>query len=80
MAAKNGADYLLLWFKTPLEVALKRIKSRKGQDGRYYKVLDESVVYNHLKVEEDPVDEEYVVIDGTKPFEEQIKVLKNYLP
>jgi len=81
MAERNGADYLLLWFKTPLEVALKRVKSRKGQDERYYRVISQDVVLGHKVAEEipDPKNENFVIIDGTKSFEEQYKILEDYL-
>jgi len=73
VAKKNGAKYAVLWVKTPLVTALRRAKSR-----RYHKV-GKSVVLGIHKETEYPHGEPVVIIDGTKRYSSQKKLLRAYL-
>ncbi len=65
-AKKRKADYLLLWFKTPVETALKRIKKRgmlkSGPMKRYHKAIDDSVLFQIKNEEEGPRNESHIIL------------------
>jgi predicted kinase len=76
LANLHNARAILLWFQTPLEVALERISNRGDGKNKYFRNISPGTLYR-LKAElEEPQDDEpFVVIDGTLPYSEQVKVL-----
>ncbi len=84
IARKRKADYVLLWFKTPTEVALKRIKKRSNLKSelmkRYCRTIDDSVLFGIKAEEEAPHKEPHVVL-GVGSYKKQkesvIKFLRN---
>lgn len=67
IAKKRKANYLLLWFKIPTEIALRRLKKRSSLKSnlmkRYQKTINDSVLF-HIKAEEEkPVREKHVVLE-----------------
>lgn len=84
IALSAGAEYLMLWFETPVAVAMSRIAKRKDlcdEAQRVYEVaIDESVLTRLKEAQEPPgPDEPYVVLDGQAPYETQIKEIQKYL-
>lgn len=74
IATKNQADFLLLWFKTPVKVALKRNKKRGSE------AVDDSVLFRIKAEEEVPDKEPHVVLEPTsyqKQKDSVINFLKN---
>lgn len=67
IARRQKADYLLLWFKTPVEMALSRIKKRRGYKSelmkRYHIALDENILFKIKNEEEYPTKEPYVILE-----------------
>lgn len=80
LAYRNHAIYLLLWFQISINEAERRIKVRgsSGEDQRYFRKIDPSILHEIRRVEEYPTDEPFVVIDGTAPYKTQLQVLENY--
>ncbi|MGC9599030.1 MAG: ATP-binding protein [Minisyncoccia bacterium] len=72
IAKKNGAQYAVLWIKTPLSVALKRVKARK------YHKIGKRVVFGIHEETEYPHNEPVVVLDGTKSYRSQKRLFKQY--
>lgn len=76
IAQKCGAAYCILWVQTPYEVVKERVQTRD------HEIPVEKMVHPPLELLErmsrafePPVaDEPTVVIDGTKPYEEQRKL------
>lgn len=64
IAKKHRAKYLLLWFQTPVGIALKRIRKRSSLKSelmrRYHRVIDDSVLFRIKAEEEEPRGEPYV--------------------
>ena len=83
IAKKNGAQYLLLRFMTPLPVALARIKKRRALRSelkkRYYRPIDDGVLFEIRAEMEEPKKESFLVIDGTKPYKETAKLVSGRL-
>jgi len=73
VAKKNHARYAALWIKTPLPIALQRAKSRK------YHRVGKGVVFGIHQKTEYPYDEPVVIVDGTKSYQNQKKLLRAYL-
>lgn len=70
IADAQNVQPLLIWIKTPLDVAVNRATTR--QESLYARKLDADRVMVHDQKLETPADDEvHVVIDGTKPFSEQ---------
>jgi len=82
IAKKQKANYLLLWFKTPVETALKRIRKRgmlkSGLMKRYHKVIDDSVLFQIKNEEEEPRKESYVVLEA-KSYQKQREAVIKFL-
>ena len=73
MAKKYGARYLLMWFQVPINVAIGRTTRRKPFFNKW-------VVLRMRKATEPPTKSEpHVIIDGEKPYKEQVKALKKFL-
>lgn len=73
MAKKYRARYLLLWFQVPVNVAIRRTVQRKP-------FFDKWVVLRMRKATELPTKSEpYVIIDGEKPYKEQVDSIKKFL-
>lgn len=73
MAKKYGARYLLLWFQVPINVAIGRTTRRKPH-------FDKFVVIRMSKATEPPTKSEpHIIIDGEKPYEEQVDKIKKFL-
>lgn len=79
---KRGAEYVLLWFKTPVEVALGRIRKRDKIKSeimkRYQKVIDDSVLFLIKKEEEEPDKEPHVVLEPGS-YQKQKNTVINFL-
>lgn len=73
MAKKYGARYLLLWFQVPIDVAIDRTTRRKPR-------FDKFVVIKMSKATEPPTKSEpHIIIDGKKPYKEQVDKIKRVL-
>ena len=73
MAKKHKARYLLLWFRVPVNVAIRRTARRKP-------FFDKWVVLRMRKATEPPAKSEpHVIIDGEKPYKEQVKFVIDIL-
>ncbi len=74
LGSDNGATPVILWVKTPVDVALQRGQDREltpDQQKSDYETM-KAAIEKHLKLIEPPTEEEKViVIDGTDSFEEQ---------
>lgn len=79
IAKKHGADYLLLRFMTPLPLALKRIKKRRELRSelkkRYYRPIDDKVLFEIKAEMEEPKKEPFIIINGEKTYEEMLKIV-----
>jgi len=73
MAKKNHARFAVIWVKTPLRLALKRARSRK------YHAIPKEVVFGIDKETEYPDGEPVIIIDGTRSYRSQKKLLRPYL-
>ena len=75
IAKKTKARFLLIWFKTPIEVAIKRAAKRS------FHPVDELVVSNLHKEIEDPIKERHIVLNGLDSYKKQsqhvLKFIKN---
>lgn len=82
IARKRKADYLLLWFKTPAEIALKRIKKRKEIKSeftkRYHKEIDDSVLFMIRAAEEEPYKEPHIILTPA-PYKKQKDLVVKFL-
>jgi hypothetical protein len=80
IAKKRKADYLLLWFKTPVELALKRIRKRNMLKSesmkRYHKAIDDSVLFEIRNEEEEPHKEPYIVLEAESYQKQRESVVK----
>lgn len=80
MAKRQKANYLLLWFKTPVETALKRIKKRgmlKSELAkRYHKAIDDSVLFQIKNEEEEPRKEPCVILKAESYQKQKGAVIK----
>lgn len=84
IAVKHGAQYLLLWFQIPVNIAISRILRRKKLksefEKKYQVPIDKWVVLRIKKAIEPPTKTEpYVIIDGTKPYKVGVEVIKKVL-
>ena len=83
IAKQAGAKYVLLWFQTPVEIALKRIQKRTGfkteRMKKYHRPTNESVLHHIRGEEEAPSNTEFhIVVDGKKLYKTQVnEVLKS---
>jgi predicted kinase len=79
IAKKRGACYLLLRFKTPLPVALKRLKKRRALKSeskkRYYRPIDDKVLFDIKGEMEEPRNEHFIIVDGESPYQETEKMV-----
>lgn len=74
IAQKYNAKVVLVWVKTPAEVALKRGQNREASaDSRQLsEAAMQEVIERHEAAMDKPIDgEKVVVIDGQQPFEQQ---------
>ena len=82
IAKRNGAKYLLLWFQTPVEVALKRIKKRRELKSellkRYHRPIDDDVLYKIRSQEEAPIREPHLILTAA-PYRKQKKTVTAFL-
>lgn len=82
IAKKNKARYLLLWFQTPVEVALKRIKKRRELKSellkRYHRPIDDDVLYRIRSQEEAPIREPHLVLTAA-PYRKQKEAVITFL-
>lgn len=76
LANTCGAEVILLWFKTPVEVALERIARRGDGQDKYYRKVSPEVLYRMKDQLEEPQDEPHIVIDGTADYDTQYKQLQ----
>lgn len=82
LAAKYGAKAILVWIKTPPEVALKRGQTREeSHESRKFTEEKMREVMERMKANTDePQDDELViVIDGQTPFEDQFASFKQQM-
>jgi predicted kinase len=81
-AKEYDAQVVLVWVKTPYEVALKRGTEREELDDQRRKTEEQmraSIDFFIEALEVPGEDEPYIVIDGTAPFEEQYEVFMREL-
>lgn len=80
IAKKRKAKYFLLWFKTPVEVALKRIKKRSELKSilmkKYHKTIDDSVLFRIKLEEEEPCRESYIILEAESYKKQKDKVAR----
>lgn len=83
IAKRYGARYNLLWFQTPIPVALKRLAYRRTLRSpnvkKYYRPAEDRALFYIKDQSEDPRREPFLVIDGTKPFRQQVAVYQKWL-
>lgn len=80
IAEKNKAMALVVWIKTPYDVALQRGQSREDtiDQRRLSEEKMRDVMDRHLATTEEPDDSERVIlIGGQKPFDEQFVDFQN---
>jgi predicted kinase len=74
LGSDNGAIPVILWVKTPVDVALQRGQDRDltpDQQKHDYETM-RALIEKHMKLIEFPGEDEHVItIDGTVSFEEQ---------
>lgn len=82
IADQYGATAILVWVKTPREVAVRRGQDRdeapdspKKTEAEMHNVIDRMTA----NIEEPDTSENHVVIDGTAPFDEQYKIFEEYV-
>lgn len=82
MAKKRKVDYLLLWFKTPVETALKRIRKRSELKSelmkRYHRTIDDSVLFGIKAEEEKPYNEPHIVLE-VESYKKQKELVTKFL-
>lgn len=81
IADAAGARYLLLYFKTPLEVALERNAGREigktEEEKTAYRTVDEAVIHRMNRNIETPGDNEpFVEVDGLADYSVQTEQVK----
>lgn len=77
IAEKHGAVAILVWLKTPREVAVRRGQEREEspESPKKTKVEMHNVIERMTKnIEEPDASEQHIVIDGLQTFEEQFAV------
>lgn len=83
MAKRQKAKYLLLWFQTPVGIALKRIRVRKELKSKLMRIYNKSigdwVLFRIKKSIEEPKKEPHVIINGERPYKEQRKEVFKFL-
>lgn len=72
ISIKHNIKYLLLYFKTPIEIAKARNAEREGRA----KVEEEVILRMERLIEEPADDEPHVEIDGTAIWESQFEIVK----
>lgn len=69
------ADFLLLWFQTSVDDALRRVEKRKKLKSeflkKYHLPLRQSVFFRLRNAIEEPQKEPFVTIDGMQSYKEQ---------
>lgn len=82
IAKKWKTDYLLLWFKTPTEIALKRIKKRSSFKSemmkQYHRIIDDSVLFKIKADEEIPNKERHIIV-GVESYQKQKELIIKFL-
>ncbi len=76
IARRAGAKYLLLYFKTPVRVALARLKKRRAETSRlerqFHRPIADRVLFGIMREMEGPArGEPTLVLDGELPYREQ---------
>ena len=83
IAKKNNARYVLLWFKTPVEIALQRIKKRSELKShlmkKYHRPLEDWVLYKLKDEEEYPVKEMHIVLDSKLSYKEKRDIVLMFI-
>jgi predicted kinase len=81
MARCRGAEYLLIWMRTPIETAIERVANRASQDAQtaayFPPSTREKIQFISASIQE-PEDEPFIEIDGTADYESQINQLIEY--
>lgn len=81
IARKSKADYLLIYIKTPVVLAEARLSARKKIKSkakqRYYRPTEKEILHLIRKEIEEPLaSEPHVILDGTKAYNQQKKILE----
>lgn len=74
LGTDNGAVPIIIWVKTPVDVALQRGQDRDhtpDQQKHDYETMKASIERHMGLIEQPGEDEDVILIDGTIPFEEQ---------
>ena len=82
IAIKHNAKPILIWIRTPFEIALQRCQSRQdlADQRRLTEEKTREVIARHQVATDDPADEEFVInIDGQISFEEQFASFQTQL-
>jgi predicted kinase len=82
LAAEHGAEAVIVWVKAPREVALQRGIDREELPDQRRKTEEEmnaSIDFFMDALETPGLDEKLIQIDGTIPFEEQLKSFQEQL-
>jgi predicted kinase len=78
LAESHGAQFWIVWFKVPIELAKERVTRRaaeaEGEEKAYFNTFRPDLV-DHIQQElQLPTPDERVVeIDGTAPYEQQLR-------
>ncbi len=79
IAAKFDATYLNVWVQTPKEIAMERGEKRELRLDQTHISKEDYELRGYGDIDSPEDDELVVVIDGTRPFEEQYESFKQQL-
>ena len=82
IAVEVGALAVVVWIKTPREVAVKRMMERPETPEQLQldeQTAQEFIDSSHAALEEPGADEPCVVINGQIPFEDQLALFQDFL-
>lgn len=71
----SGGEPVLVWINTDISVLKSRLSDRNGKNGPNELPVSESELMMYWKGFERPFDENYIEIDGEKPFSPQLEKL-----
>ncbi|MBI5220709.1 MAG: ATP-binding protein [Candidatus Liptonbacteria bacterium] len=82
IARRCGARYLLLWFCSPVPLALRRLQDRKGVEAphllKYYRPVPARVLFSQKEEIEEPRREKHVKLDSSRSYQRQKEEVLNY--
>lgn len=76
LGTDNGAVPIIIWVKTPVDIALQRGQDREhtpDQQKHDYETMKASIEKHMSLIEPPTADEKVIILDGTIPFEDQYR-------